>query len=108
MEIPIFKILKKKKKIELHTTMEEFIDDLKHLTSPPHHNKYEIIDIEKPIGAGGHGCVFLARDTETDAKVAVKIQVIKPDILPEDQDAMLSEIVMMKGLNHPKCYRTFG
>ena len=57
--------------------------------------------LEGPIGAGGMGIVYAARDPHLDRRIALK--VVKPDAAAElrDQARLLREAQAMARLSHP-------
>src|SRR5881628_586456 len=73
--------------------------------SPPSHpgvmaqlDRFEILRL---VGAGGMGIVLLARDTNTSARVAIKL--LKPEYLNDARTVhrFLLEAQRMKHLQHP-------
>jgi len=66
---------------------------------------YEIL---APLGAGGMGEVYRARDTKLDREVAVKIL---PDALSRDSDRLARlerEAKVLAALNHPNIAAIYG
>jgi len=66
---------------------------------------YEIL---KPLGAGGMGEVYRARDTKLDREVAIKIL---PDALALDRDRLARferEAKVLASLNHPNIAQIYG
>lgn len=57
--------------------------------------------IERILGAGGFGRVYLARDDELRRHVAIKIPRQDRVSTPEDVEAYLSEAQLVASLNHP-------
>jgi len=68
------------------------------LTSGTHLGHYEILS---PLGAGGMGEVYLARDSRLDRKVALKI--LPPAFAddPERMSRFVREAKSASALNHP-------
>src|ERR1700726_717509 len=66
---------------------------------------YEII---APIGAGGMGEVYRARDTKLDREVAIKVL---PHLLAEDPERLARferEAKVLAALNHPNIAQIYG
>src|SRR5271155_4155527 len=66
---------------------------------------YEIL---APLGAGGMGEVYRARDTKLDREVAVKIL---PDAFAQDPDRLARfkrEAKVLASLNHPNIAQIYG
>jgi serine/threonine protein kinase len=65
---------------------------------PAHVGRYRV---ERPLGEGGFGRVFLARDGQLQRLVAVKVP--HPQLIagPQDADAYLAEARTAAGLDHP-------
>ena len=66
---------------------------------------YEIL---APIGAGGMGEVYRARDTKLDRQVAIKVL---PDALAQDPDRLARferEAKVLASLNHPNIAHIYG
>lgn len=59
---------------------------------------YEIV---APIGAGGMGAVYKARDTRLDRIVAVKVLTGAAASLPEGRQRLDREARAVSSLNHP-------
>jgi serine/threonine protein kinase/formylglycine-generating enzyme required for sulfatase activity len=57
--------------------------------------------IEKILGEGGFGRVYLARDEQLERRVAVKTPHAKLITRPEDAEAYLDEARTVAGLDHP-------
>src|SRR5213080_4588199 len=75
------------------------------LTSGTRLGPYEIVS---PLGAGGMGEVYRARDTKLDREVAVKIL---PDALSRDSDRLARlerEAKVLAALNHPNIAAIYG
>jgi len=58
-------------------------------------------EIERELGAGGMGRVYLARKVATGARVALKIMLPAVAADPEHQARFLREIAVTQGLDHP-------
>ena len=63
--------------------------------------KFGTYKIEKPIGAGGMGEVFLAHDEKLDRKVALKLLPAEFAADPERLKRFAREARMISALNHP-------
>ena len=66
---------------------------------------YEIL---APIGAGGMGEVYRARDTKLDREVAIKVL---PDALASDPERLARferEAKVLASLNHPNIAQIYG
>ena len=66
---------------------------------------YEIIS---PLGAGGMGEVYLARDTKLDRQVAIKVL---PELLRRDNERVARfgrEAKLLASLNHPNIAAIHG
>lgn len=57
-------------------------------------------DIEKRIGIGGFGAVYLARSRKSSEKVALKVMLSKVAVDAKSREKFLREIDLMKGLQH--------
>lgn len=57
--------------------------------------------IEKVLGRGGFGLVYLAHDEQLDRPVAVKVPHAKLISKPEDAEAYLTEARTVANLDHP-------
>jgi serine/threonine-protein kinase len=61
--------------------------------------------IEKELGSGAMGTVFLARHVETGAKVAVKVMITSLTANPKAQARFEREADVLKQLHHPNIVR---
>jgi serine/threonine protein kinase len=68
------------------------------LTSGVRLGPYEIL---APLGAGGMGEVYRARDTRLGREVAIKILGTRHEVTPERRDRLLLEARTASALNHP-------
>src|SRR5436305_10394565 len=68
------------------------------LTAGTRHGRYEM---QSPIGAGGMGEVYRARDTRLDRIVAIKILPSHPSEDPEAKERFEREARTISSLNHP-------
>ncbi|MCH7685969.1 MAG: protein kinase, partial [Planctomycetes bacterium] len=57
--------------------------------------------IERVLGKGGFGLVYLAHDDQLDRPVAVKVPHAKLITKPEDAEAYLAEARTVANLDHP-------
>jgi serine/threonine protein kinase/formylglycine-generating enzyme required for sulfatase activity len=57
--------------------------------------------IERTLGEGGFGTVYLARDNDLNRLVAVKVPRQSPDVRAEKVEAYLDEARVVAGLDHP-------
>jgi serine/threonine protein kinase len=67
-----------------------------------------VYEITAPIGEGGMGQVYRARDTKLDRDVAIKIL---PDAFAHDADRLARftrEAQMLASLNHPNIAQIYG
>ncbi len=58
-------------------------------------------DIGRELGRGGYSVVYLARDRELDAEVAVKLLVPPPAAAKIARERMRREVQVVRGLSHP-------
>src|SRR6266853_3429008 len=75
------------------------------LTVGDHLGSYEIL---APIGAGGMGEVYKARDTKLDREVAIKVL---PSALARDPERLARferEAKVLASLNHPNISQIYG
>ena len=71
-------------------------------------DKIASYQILAPLGAGGMGEVYRAKDTKLDREVAIKVL---PDALAEDHDRLLRferEAKVLASLNHPNIAQIYG
>lgn len=61
--------------------------------------------IERELGRGGMGAVYLARHEETGQRVALKVMLPKVAIYPKAQEMFLREVENTKALNHDNVVR---
>jgi serine/threonine protein kinase len=64
--------------------------------------------VERELGRGGLGVVYLARDTRLDRSVAIKVL---PDLLMLDPDSLARferEAKLLASLNHPNIATIYG
>jgi serine/threonine-protein kinase len=76
--------------------------------SLPPNTRLGVFEILSPLGAGGMGEVYLARDTELKREVAIKVL---PDSLARDADRVArfeQEARLLASLNHPNIGAIFG
>ncbi|CAD8179980.1 unnamed protein product [Paramecium octaurelia] len=66
----------------------------------------EQYSILKKLGQGSYGCVWLGKHNKTGILRALK-QIKKDSLLFEDQQRMLSELNILKSLDHPNIVRVF-
>jgi len=66
--------------------------------SPPHIGRYRV---ERVLGEGGFGLVYLAHDEQLQRPVAVKVPHRRLVSRPEDAEAYLTEARTVAGLDHP-------
>jgi serine/threonine protein kinase len=65
-------------------------------------------EIQSPLGAGGMGEVYRARDTKLNRDVAIKVL---PDLVARDADRMarfIREAQTLASLNHPNIAQIYG
>ena len=73
-----------------------------------HGTRFGPYEILAPLGAGGMGEVYRARDTKLDRPVAIKIL---PELFGLDPDRLARferEAKMLASLNHPKIAGIYG
>ncbi|MBI4618135.1 MAG: protein kinase [Planctomycetes bacterium] len=58
-------------------------------------------EVEKKLGEGGMGAVYLARRKEDGRKVALKVMLAKVAVSEEAQKAFLREVEVTRALRHP-------
>lgn len=63
--------------------------------------------IEKVLGKGGFGLVYLAHDEQLDRLVALKVPHAKLIVKPEDAEAYLTEARTVANLDHPHIVPVF-
>jgi len=71
-------------------------------------SRFGAFEIVSPLGAGGMGEVYRARDTRLDRQVAVKILL---ESLARDQDRLSRferEAKLLAALNHPHIAQIYG
>jgi serine/threonine protein kinase/formylglycine-generating enzyme required for sulfatase activity len=73
-------------------------DNLAKRTTPQRIGRYRI---EKVLGQGGFGIVYLGHDEQLNRRVAVKVPHAKLIAKPEDAKAYLAEARMVANLDHP-------
>ena len=73
-------------------------DDAASLEHPKQIGRYRI---EKVLGKGGFGLVYLAHDEQLDRLVAIKVPHAKLISQPEDAKAYLTEARTVANLDHP-------
>lgn len=66
--------------------------------------RYEIV---REIGRGGYSVVYLARDREVDAEVAVKLLVPPPAAAQVARERMRREVQAVRGLSHANIVAVF-
>jgi formylglycine-generating enzyme required for sulfatase activity len=71
---------------------------------PAHVGRYRV---ERLLGEGGFGRVFLARDEQLERRVAVKVPHPHLVARPQDADAYLAEARTAAGLDHPHIVPVF-
>ena len=64
--------------------------------------------VEKELGAGAMGAVYLARYTKTGLKVALKIIATGLDADPQTVARFEREMAILKKLNQPNIVRYYG
>jgi serine/threonine protein kinase/formylglycine-generating enzyme required for sulfatase activity len=72
--------------------------------APSHVGRYRV---ERPLGEGGFGRVYLAYDEKLQRRVAVKVPHRRLVGRPEDADAYLAEARTAAGLDHPHIVPVF-
>jgi len=72
---------------------DDKLDHLRHIAGV----RYEFV---QELGRGGMGTVYLAKDTELDRLVAIKV-INKPDITDELRERMIREAQIIARLEHP-------
>jgi len=68
---------------------------------PPKPDRIGRYRVERLLGKGGFGLVYLAYDEELDRPVAVKVPHAKLVSRPEDAEAYRSEARTVANLDHP-------
>ena len=63
--------------------------------------KLGLYEIQSPLGAGGMGVVYGARDVRLDRAVAIKVQASHLSSSPEVKQRMEREARAISSLNHP-------
>jgi eukaryotic-like serine/threonine-protein kinase len=76
---------------------DETIEHLRGLMQAPHHERYLPLE---PLGAGGMGVVYRARDQELARDVAIKV-LASPHPHPEECARLVSEARVLAALEHP-------
>src|SRR6516165_4326424 len=71
---------------------------------PAHVGRYRV---ERLLGQGGFGRVYLARDEQLQRLVAVKVPHPRLIASPQDADAYLAEARTAAGLDHPHIVPVF-
>src|SRR5215831_8930105 len=66
--------------------------------TPQHIGRYRI---ERVLGRGGFGLVYLAHDEQLQRLVAIKVPHAERALRPEDAEAYLSEARTVANLDHP-------
>lgn len=65
----------------------------------------EDYEIERPLGRGGMGAVYLARRMDDDARVALKVMLAKVVVDERARQAFLREMDTLRDLEHPNIVR---
>src|ERR1700730_1420164 len=71
---------------------------------PPQIGRYRV---EKLLGKGGFGIVYLAHDDQLQRLVAIKVPHAKLISRPEDTEAYLNEARTVASLDHPNIVPVF-
>jgi serine/threonine protein kinase len=61
--------------------------------------------VERELGRGGFGAVYLVRDADTDTKLALKLLFPQVTVEPEAKAAFLREMANASALDHPNLLR---
>ncbi|MEZ6128812.1 MAG: protein kinase [Planctomycetaceae bacterium] len=79
-------------------------DDVASSERPQQIGRYRI---EKVLGKGGFGLVYLAHDTQLERLVAIKVPHAKLISKPEDAEVYLAEARTVANLDHPHIVPVF-
>src|ERR1700733_14423446 len=85
--------------VQLDPTTDQSPQEAAAQSELPHQiGRYEI---EKVLGEGGFGKVYLAKDGQLHRPVAIKVPRKDRVSCPEDAEAYLAEARIVAGLDHP-------
>src|SRR5208282_1471780 len=74
------------------------VDEVAAAAPPTHIGRYRV---EKTLGQGGFGVVYLAHDEQFQRFVAIKVPHRRLVSRPEDAEAYLAEARIVASLDHP-------
>ena len=57
--------------------------------------------VDRLLGQGAFGCVFLAQDDELSRSVAIKVPHVRRFLTPDDAQAFMDEARAVASLDHP-------